>query len=67
MYVRPITPLLFFGRSIPAIRAMLWFSVYAFFKILLSLTLFELRVLFIDDKNYPFASYYFAVYASFLY
>src|SRR5690606_13401912 len=49
MYVRPISPLLFFGKSIPAILAI-------YFLLFLSLTLLELRVFLVDYKHFAFAA-----------
>jgi hypothetical protein len=52
--VRPISPLLFRGKSIPAILA-----------IILSLSLFKLWVLLVDDIELAFAANHFALYAPF--
>ena len=65
--MRPITPLLFFGKSIPAIRAI--YRVCVVLKNLqkykLLLPLFELRVLFVDNEQLALAADNLAVSTSF--
>ena len=56
MYVSDITPLLFFGMSIPAILA-----------IILTLSLFKSRILLVYNIKSPFSSYNFTICTSFFY
>ena len=54
--MRPISPLLLFGKSTPAILAIIYLKLYLFYKLLLSLAHLELRVLLADDIKTAFAS-----------